>query len=259
MANNFIQVAPDSNGKMMQTFSNNISSNIVHAEAVVHTDNLGNYLAVLPVDASSTNVTVQQSNASNFLATVSGTVAATQSGTWNIGTVTTLPANSSFNLSQLLGTTIDVNSGPKSAGTQRVVIATDQPQLTNLLKVDASGVNVPVLEVPDGTSTYAPTNATVTAYSSNLVIKGSAGVLFAITGYNSSASDQFIQLFNATSVPSDGAVPVIIFKVRTTRNFSLTFGKFGRFFSTGIVICNSSTGPTKTIGASDCWFDAQFK
>jgi hypothetical protein len=48
------------------------------------------------------------------------------------------------NLTQLNGTTVDTNSGSKSAGTQRIVIATDQPQLTNALKVDGSGVTQPV-------------------------------------------------------------------------------------------------------------------
>ena len=37
-------------------------------------------------------VTVAQSTAANLNATVTGTVAATQSGTWNIGSITTLPA-----------------------------------------------------------------------------------------------------------------------------------------------------------------------
>lgn len=48
------------------------------------------------------------------------------------GTVTTSPpANASTNLTQVVGTAVDVNSGTKSAGTIRVVLATDQPQLTN--------------------------------------------------------------------------------------------------------------------------------
>lgn len=56
-----------------------------------------------------------------------------------------LPANQSVNVSQLAGTTTDTNSGVKSAGTLRVVLATDQPQLTNKLLVtpDAnSAINV---------------------------------------------------------------------------------------------------------------------
>jgi hypothetical protein len=48
------------------------------------------------------------------------------------------------NTTQLAGTAIDVNSGIKGAGTQRVVIATDQVQLTNALKVDGSAVTQPV-------------------------------------------------------------------------------------------------------------------
>lgn len=43
-----------------------------------------------------------------------------------------------------LPSTVDTNSGNKSASTQRVVLATDQPQLTAALKVDGSAVTQPV-------------------------------------------------------------------------------------------------------------------
>lgn len=47
--------------------------------------------------------------------------------------------NQSVNVAQLAGTTTSVNSGNKDAGTLRVVIATDQPTLSNPLAVSQSG------------------------------------------------------------------------------------------------------------------------
>lgn len=58
------------------------------------------------------------------------------------GTVS-ITANSSVNVAQLAGTTTDTNSGNKSAGTLRVVLATDQPALTNKLLVTPDSVALP--------------------------------------------------------------------------------------------------------------------
>lgn len=73
----------------------------------------------------------------------------------------TIGANSSVNFSQVAGTAVDVNSGLKSAGTQRIVIATDQPQLTNALKVDLSstGANATAVKV-DNSGVTQPVNQT---------------------------------------------------------------------------------------------------
>lgn len=105
-----------------------------------------------------------------------------------------------------------------------------------------------------------PSLAKSVAYETNRVVKASAGTLFAIWGYNSSASAQFIQVHNTATLPADTAIPIITFNVAAGANFFFDLsGAQGVICSTGITLCNSSTGPTKTIGSANVWFNAIYK
>ena len=74
----------------------------------------------------------------------------------------------------------------------------------------------------------------------------------------SSIAAQFIQVFDAGALPADTAVPLIVFAVGATSVMSASFLPYPRSFRNGIVLCNSSTQHTKTIGTADCIFDVQF-
>lgn len=137
MAADYIQVALDSTGKKMQTVLNTVAGTPVHAEAVTLVDSTGAILATMPVSGPLTDAQLRA-----LAVPVSGTFwQATQPVS---GTVTTSPpANASTNVAQVSGTATDTNSGLKSAGTLRVVLATDQPALTNKLLVTPDSVALP--------------------------------------------------------------------------------------------------------------------
>jgi hypothetical protein len=94
------------------------------------------------------------------------------------------------------------------------------------------------------------------AYEASHILKASAGKLIGLFGYNSGPA-QFYQLHDSATLPADAAVPALTFTVPTLSNFSLDLPPTGLDFIHGIVVCNSSTGPTKTIGSGDSFFTAE--
>lgn len=103
-----------------------------------------------------------------------------------------------------------------------------------------------------------PVNSTSQALEASRVVQSGAATLFGVSGFNAKVSAQFVLIFDGTAIPANGAIPVVVVTVPTVSNFSVDFGFWGRAFHAGIIICNSSTPSTLTIGSADCWFDAQY-
>lgn len=237
--------------------------------------------------------------------TVAGTVAVTQSGTWNIDDITgtvSLPTGAATettllsveaNTDDLVAAVADIGS---AVPTDAYFAAGSDGTDARALRTDTDGhLQIDVLTMPSTTvsgtvtaeqggtwtvqpgntanttawlvnsqvigqasSTNANSSAATSALAASLVVKAAAGRLFQLTGVNTKASAQYIQIHNTTSSPADTAVPVLLAYVPAGANFSFDFGSIGRYFSTGITVCNSSTAATKTIGSADCWFNAEY-
>jgi hypothetical protein len=94
----------------------------------------------------------------------------------------------------------------------------------------------------------------------SLVASAGPARLCGFSGYSANASAQFIQVHDAASLPANGSAPKIVFKAGAAANFGADYNANPREFSTGVVVCTSTTYATLTLGATDdCWFDVQLK
>jgi hypothetical protein len=111
--------------------------------------------------------------------------------------------------------------------------------------------------LPDDEDAQLPLNTTSPALQASRVVKTGPGILYGFTVSSTKASAQFVQVFDAAVIPADGAVPLISKSVPAGDAVGFSWLP-GRTFNVGIIICNSSTQGTKTLGSADCIFDAQF-
>lgn len=101
------------------------------------------------------------------------------------------------------------------------------------------------------------TQVVSTSLEASHVLKNSAGQLVQLSVFSQTA--QFILIMNSTTVPANGAVTLLFppIPVAASQLLVLDFPA-PLVASTGITVCNSSTGTfTKTIGSADCAFYAQ--
>lgn len=108
------------------------------------------------------------------------------------------------------------------------------------------------------TSTGFPPNYVSRALEAFAVAKTGDGGLVGFTVTNTNASAQFVLLFDASILPADGAVPIAGWSVPGAGTLNMGWNPYPRGFYAGLILCNSSTQASKTIGAADCLFDVQY-
>ena len=121
------------------------------------------------------------------------------------------------------------------------------------------GVDSPIRGwgLPDDEDALLPLNHSCIALVASMVVKTGPGIVYGFTVTNTKAAAQYVLGFDAAALPADGAVP--LFAKSMPANDAVGFNWLpGRTFGTGLVLCNSSTQGTKTIGSADCLFDCQF-
>ncbi len=92
----------------------------------------------------------------------------------------------------------------------------------------------------------------------NAVVVPGRIVVYGFLVYNTKASAQYLNVFDASTLPADGGVPLFSFALAANSGVGFDWTPRGRQFQTGLVLCNSSTDTAKTIGSVDCFFDVQF-
>ena len=106
------------------------------------------------------------------------------------------------------------------------------------------------------TPTYP--NSTSQKLENARVVNSGRTQLYGFAGVNTKAAAQFILAFDATAIPANGAIPAVVLNAPASDNFWISWAPAWRNFQEGVVLCNSSTAATLTLGSADCWFDAQY-
>jgi hypothetical protein len=184
----------------------------------------------------------------------------------------------SENITYLGGNAINTGTGTTGAGTLRVVLATDQPQLSNALLVAQSGTwtaqaqqsgtwtvqpgntqnTTPWLVTPTpatsgGTTPYSYI-AAGSANQDSQNIKASAGQLYGYAMYNTASTVRYVKVYNKATAPTSADTPALRILVPPGGGANLPVGDTGIAFGSGIgirITTGVGDGDTGTATAND--------
>jgi len=118
---------------------------------------------------------------------------------------------------------------------------------------DATGFITPSIE--GGALVYSSAG-----YLNNAIVNGNSTHLFLASGFNPTATQLFLQFFDANALPANGTIPDYNILVPALSNFSWMPSITDRFRNIGLVWGVSTTGPTYTdaLIANGFWVDIEY-
>lgn len=122
---------------------------------------------------------------------------------------------------------------------------------------DSYGLSLPQ-PYPWGYPEGLPRSAANPALAASWIPMEGAGRFIGVLVSSTKAGAQFFQLFDSGTLPANGTVPIASVDIASTSSKGLFYGEMGRWMDRGIVLANSSTMGSLTIGSADCIFDVQY-
>lgn len=153
---------------------------------------------------------------------------------------------------------VPVDSIGKKVQTFENIINGQVVQTQATTPVDATGTTFSSVNPLSTSATIASASVRVnsSAFESAHILKNTPGRLISLQISTTAVSDQIIQLFDTTTVPGNGTIPICFFRLPANTDLGIGISDIGLPFTSGIVASNSTTIGVKTAGNSDCWFSA---
>jgi hypothetical protein len=110
----------------------------------------------------------------------------------------------------------------------------------------------------DGEDVPLPVNSFSSVAETFRLVKAGWTILYGCTMTNANVGTRWLQGFDATALPANGAVPVFSIHAATGTEAGLSYSPTGRAFKSGCLLAISTTQNSLTIGGADAIFDAQY-
>ena len=165
----------------------------------------------------------------------------------------TAAQNLKTDMTTVAGTVVDTNSGNKSAGTQRVVLATDQPNLTTALNVNTAQINGVTVLMGNGTTGTGSQRVTIASDNTAFTVNAAESGTWTVQPGNTANTTPWLTAHATEATTANSALTSYLTSAASTNSTSVK-GSAGNVYGISAInttatlyylrMYNSSSAPT---------------